>query len=127
MSLWVAALWGLAGGMSVEGLELYARIHRTRGWSWRKPIPQGLAPYLLSIVIRGGFSVGVATAAAASQQVVGAFAIFGIGVAAPLVIEKLAQSIPLTADLSTLDLSPPSTETQSKEISSKSTGVSDAR
>jgi hypothetical protein len=113
MALWLAAIWGLAGGMSVEGVELYARIHHVRDWSWRKPIPQGLAAYLLSLVIRAGFSAGLTTAAAASDQVVGAFAMFGIGVAAPLVIEKLARGIPLSLDSSMIDLTPLSGEPMS--------------
>lgn len=128
MALWLAALWGLAGGMSVEGMQLYARIHRTPGWSWHRPIPQGLTAYLLSLLIRAGFSAGVTTAAAASDQVVGAFAMYGIGIAAPLVIEKLAKGVPLSLDSSTLDLTPLSAESMPiGQARQKVTEVRDAR
>lgn len=42
---------------------------------------------------------GIAAAAAGSNQVSGAFAAFAIGVAAPLIMEKLARQIPLTGSL----------------------------
>lgn len=103
MVIWVAACWGLAGGISVEGLELYARIRRAPGWTWRKPIPQGLASYLISVVIRGGLSAVVVAAAADGRQVVSVFAAFGLGVAAPLVIEKLARTVPLTLPADPVD------------------------
>jgi hypothetical protein len=87
LAVWAAALWGLAGGLCVEALELYARIKRAREWSWSKPIPQGRAAYWTSVVIRAGVGALLAAAAAASDQVSGAFAALGLGVAAPLVVE----------------------------------------
>jgi len=102
MSYWEAAIWGLAGGMSFEGLELYARIRRVPGWTWRKPIPQGLVAYCLSVMIRAGFSIGVAVAGDASGEVVGGLAMFALGVAAPLVIEKLARGIPISIGSATV-------------------------
>jgi hypothetical protein len=96
MVVWVAACWGLAGGMCVEGLEMYAHIRRTPKWNWRTPIPQGLVPYLLSVTIRGGLSAVVVAAAAASGQVISPFTALGFGVAAPLVVEKLARAVPVT-------------------------------
>jgi len=96
MFTWLeAAYWALAGGLCVEGLELYARIRRTPKWSWRTPIPQGLTAYLLSVLIRAGVGATLAAAAASSKQVAGAFAAFGLGVAAPLVIEKIAKVVPI--------------------------------
>jgi hypothetical protein len=96
MAVWIAAIWGLSGGLAVEALELYGSIHRARKWTWRKPIPQGLAAYVISVVIRAGLGTVVVAAAAASEQISGAFAAFGLGVAAPLVVEKLARAVPLT-------------------------------
>jgi hypothetical protein len=100
MVWWQAALWGLAGGFLVEALELYASIRRsTRRWSWRRPIPQGMAAFVVSIVIRMGAGATVAAALAQDGQVAGALAALGLGVAAPLVIEKLARVVPLNVDV----------------------------
>ncbi|MGW5259656.1 hypothetical protein ACWEQG_01695 [Microbispora sp. NPDC004025] len=91
VAIWQATLWGLAGGVCVESLELYARIKRVRKWSWRKPIPQGLAAYLTSVAIRAGVGALLAAAAASSGQISGEFAALALGVAAPLVVEKLSR------------------------------------
>jgi hypothetical protein len=96
MSAWGAAVWGLAGGLCVEALALYSMIRKSRLWSWRKPIPQGLAAYLISVVLRAGAGAALAGAAAGSGQVSGSFAAFALGVAAPLVVEKLSRAVPLS-------------------------------
>jgi hypothetical protein len=49
----------------------------------------------LSVVIRVGVGAALAAAAASGKQVAGAFGAFGLGVAAPLVIEKLARAVPV--------------------------------
>jgi hypothetical protein len=99
MNAWGPAVWGLAGGLCVEALALYSLIRKSRRWSWRRPIPQGLAAYVISVVLRAGAGAGLAAAAAGSGQVSGTFAAFALGVAAPLVVEKLSQAIPLTGSL----------------------------
>jgi hypothetical protein len=109
MNTWAAAGWGLAGGLCVEALALYSLIHKTRRWTWRKPIPQGLAAYLISVTLRAGAGAGLAAAAAGSGQVSGPLAAFGLGVAAPLVVEKLSRAISLTGTLIVTD-PPPETE-----------------
>lgn len=60
------------------------------------PIPQGLVAYVLSVVIRVGVGAALAATAASGKQVAGAFGAFGLGVAAPLVIEKLARAVPVS-------------------------------
>lgn len=90
-----AAIWGLAGGACVESLELYVRIRRTSHWNWRRPIPQSMAAYVISVVIRVGVGAALAAASAGSGQVSGSLAAFGLGIAAPLVIERLARAVPL--------------------------------
>jgi hypothetical protein len=95
MNAGTAAIWGLAGGLSVEALALYSRIHATPAWNWRHPIPQGLAAYLISVILRAGAGAALAGAAAGSHQVSGPFAAFALGVAAPLIVEKLSKTIPL--------------------------------
>jgi len=58
-------------------------------------MPQGLSAYLVSVTLRMAAGGILAAAAAGSQQVSGPFAAFGLGVAAPLVVEKLSRTIPL--------------------------------
>jgi hypothetical protein len=96
MDVWAAAAWGLTGGLVVEAQALYSMIRGEPSLSWRAPIPQGLASYLISVGLRVGVGAGLAAAAAGSGQVSGAFAAFGLGIAAPLVVEKLATGVPLT-------------------------------
>lgn len=145
MNLWVAAGWGVTGGLCVEALWLYSRIHSDLLWSWRRPIPQGLTAYLISLVARIGVGAGVAAAAAGSGQVSGPLAAFGLGVGAPLVVEKLAQAVPLTAsddghgerqrtrkkiDSLAADAEPTNTQKPTKDlpesVESEPSGVSDA-
>jgi len=99
MSTLGAATWGLAGSVCVEALELYSLIRHSRRWSWRKPIPQGLTAYIISVVLRAGAGAALAAAAAGSSQVSGTFAAFALGVAAPLVVEKLTRAVPLSGSL----------------------------
>ncbi|MDN3353625.1 hypothetical protein [Actinomadura sp. DC4] len=93
MDFWKAALWGLAGGVCMEALDLYRQIRDTPGWNWRKPIPQGLPAYVISILIR--VAIGGILAAAGSGQLTGPLAALGLGVSAPAVLEKLARNVPL--------------------------------
>lgn len=99
MHPWGAGVWGLAGGLCVEALALYATIRGTRRWNWRRPIPQGLMAYLISVVVRVGSGAFLAAAAAGSGQVSGSLAAFGLGAAAPLVVEKLSKTVPLTGSV----------------------------
>ncbi|MFC0038564.1 hypothetical protein [Actinomadura rayongensis] len=52
----------------------------------------------MSVLIRVGAGCAVAAAMAHDGQVTEATAAFGLGIAAPLVIEKLARQVPLTLD-----------------------------
>lgn len=101
MEVWQAALWGLAGGVCVEALELYANIHRASKWSWRRPIKQGLTAFITALIIRVGVAAVVAAAAAGSHQISGPLAAFGFGVSAPLVIVHLARAVPMTGEIGT--------------------------
>jgi hypothetical protein len=82
------ALWGLAGGFVVEGLELVAAIRRTRGWPWRVHGEVGLAPYLVSVALRLAVSGVLAAALGANGQVSGPAGAAMIGITAPLIVEK---------------------------------------
>ena len=100
LSAGAGAVWGLAGGLCVELLWLHTQIRKAKGhWSWRQPIPQGLTAYVISVVARVGVGGLVAAAAAGSGRVSNALVAFGLGVGAPLAVEKLAQAVPLTGHL----------------------------
>jgi hypothetical protein len=76
----------------MEAVDLYRQIHtRNRKWSWRRPIPQGLAAYMVSILIRAGVGGVLAAAFAASDQISGPLGAFGLGVGALLIVEKIAR------------------------------------
>lgn len=97
MTWWSAALWGLLGGGLVETLDLYTEI-RTRGaLPWHKPSSKRRdrtrpAPriYVLGTFLRLLMAGGVAAAAGASAMVSAPWIGIGAGVAAPLILERLA-------------------------------------
>lgn len=91
--LWECALWGLFGGAAVEGLEWAAVMRRTGGWPWGRR-RRARSPILASVVIRLGVGAGLAAALGASGPM-SALSALGAGVAAPLIIEKLAQQVPV--------------------------------
>ncbi|MGH3670501.1 MAG: hypothetical protein ACRDSH_07675 [Pseudonocardiaceae bacterium] len=96
---WIeAALWGLSGGFAVEGLDLYGAVRRHGCWPWRARGPRevGAVGYFVAEMIRlvtGGI---LASALAESSQVTTAFGALAVGVAAPLIVERLTRAIPLT-------------------------------
>lgn len=87
------ALWGLAGGFAVEGLDLVSAIRRTRGWPWRFGGEVGLGPYLFSVWIRLVISAIVAVALGGNGQVSGPAGALMIGITAPLIVEKAFRQI----------------------------------
>lgn len=89
MGLWEGALWGMLGGVLIEGVEFRTQMLSDPNWSWRRPIPQGWAAYVVAIVIRVGIGAGLAAAAAAQGMVSGPYVAMALGVSAPLVVEKL--------------------------------------
>lgn len=96
MAVWLAAVWGLTGGLCVEALDLYAHIRRTPKWDWRCPIDQGMVAFVVAVVLRVGVGAALAAAFAGSHQVSGPLAAFALGVASPLVVARLAKMIPLS-------------------------------
>jgi hypothetical protein len=94
MEWWQAALWGLAGGACVELWTLHS-LTKQHAFSWKCPIPQGLSAYVTSVLTRVAIGAIVAAAAAAGDEVTGAWVAFGLGVAGPLVVQKLAGNVPL--------------------------------
>jgi hypothetical protein len=96
MVVWLAAVWGLTGGLCVEALALHAHIRRMPKWDWRRPIDQGMVAFVVVVALRVGVGSALAAAFAGSHQVSGPLAAFTLGVAAPVVVERLAKFIPLT-------------------------------
>jgi hypothetical protein len=96
---WIeAAVWGLFGGFAVEGLDLYGAVRRRGCWPWqaRGPREVGAAGYLVAELVRLLIGSGLACAFAESRQVTTAFGALAVGVAAPLIVERLTRAIPLT-------------------------------
>lgn len=90
MSPLAGALWGLAGALVVEALELSYQIRRNKGrFPWVGP---KLWPSLLAVVLRLGAS-GL-LAAAMSDQFVGRWPAFCVGAAAPIVVSRLMEYVP---------------------------------
>jgi hypothetical protein len=102
MEWWQAALWALAGGVVVEGLEFAALQRRHRKWPWEvdaeasagaDSTAAGPLGYFLGELLRLG--AGGILGAALAGQVTGPLAALAIGAAAPAIAEKLVAYVPL--------------------------------
>ncbi|WP_436532066.1 hypothetical protein [Actinoplanes sp. HUAS TT8] len=90
MHLVDAALWGLLGGLAVEGLQFIADGRKVGAWPWSAQDGPARSFYLAAIVVR--FSVGgiLAGALGASGQIDTPIAALIAGISAPLTIERVA-------------------------------------
>ena len=96
---WIdAALWGLFGSFAVEGLDLYTAVRRHGRWPWRVRGPRevGALGYAVAELIRLIIGGGLAWAAAASGQLTSAVGALAVGVAAPLIVERITRAVPLS-------------------------------
>jgi hypothetical protein len=82
----------------MEALELYAHIRHAPKWDWRSPIEQGMVAFVVAVVLRVGVGSALAAVFAGSHQVSSPLVAFTLGVAAPMVVARLAKAIPLTDD-----------------------------
>ena len=98
MTGWQAALWGAFGGLAVEALEFGAVIRRTGRWPWRMKGEPSASIFAVSVLIRVGVGFGLAAAAAETNQIAGPIAAIAIGVAAPLIIEKMSARAEVSHD-----------------------------
>ncbi|MEV4364621.1 hypothetical protein [Nonomuraea sp. NPDC049625] len=99
---WMFALWGLGGGLAIEALDFIKAVRRVgHGWPWRYPYGPGGGPYLVSVLGRAAASAVVAGAAGASVNGMTPLIALALGAAAPLILEKLSQQIPVQANLPT--------------------------
>lgn len=87
-----AALWGLFGGALVAGLDFIAVVGRIGDWPWRARKKLRAGPYVAATLVRLLLGAGLAAAAAQSGLVLNALSAVMIGVAAPLIVEKLARA-----------------------------------
>jgi hypothetical protein len=98
MDVMRGAIWGAIGGAVVELYDIVAVARATRLWPWLDPdVPHGrttrreklnlFGVWLLATLAR--VAAGSGGAAAASSQVTGDLAAFGLGVAGPLALERL--------------------------------------
>ena len=97
-------MWGLFGGFTVEGLELYNALRRNGRWPWTSPgtvrqdgkvAEAGPVGYAIAETVRLVIGAGLAWAAAATGQIAGPLGALGVGVAAPTIIGLLAKYVPL--------------------------------
>jgi hypothetical protein len=125
---WQYALLGALGGFLVEAVEFRAAIREAKGWPWLLEDEPGPAPMAVSIVLRLAASAGLAFAAGIGGQVAGPFGALAVGIAAPLVIEKMARQVPLetrqvpSAALRSLRIKEPPSGTSGKQAELKPTG-----
>jgi hypothetical protein len=97
-----AALWGLFGGFAVEGLDLYTAVRRFGRWPWRVREPREAGPvaYAVAELVRLAIGGGLAAATAVSGQITSPAGALAVGVAAPLIVERLTRAVPLADSVS---------------------------
>jgi hypothetical protein len=94
LNVWLAAGWGVGGGLIVEFLELYRAVRRAGGLPWQvdpdhEPHPPALA---LAALIRMAIGGVIAAAMASGGEIGGGLGALAAGVAAPLIIDQLGQT-----------------------------------
>lgn len=89
--------WGLFGGFAVEGLDCYAVLRTCGDWPWRVKLEWESGPlgYGTAEVIRLSIGGGLALASAQSGQVTTAIGAAAVGVATPIIVERLLKGVPL--------------------------------
>lgn len=102
MVWWQAALWALAGGFVVEGLEFAALLRRHHKWPWQVDAEAaatiggtaaGPLGYFLAELVR--LAAGGVLGAALAGQVTAPLPALAIGAAAPIIAGHLTAYIPL--------------------------------
>ncbi|WP_125726889.1 hypothetical protein [Kibdelosporangium aridum] len=101
MVWWQAALWALAGGVVVEGLEFAALQRRHHKWPWEvdaevvrsDSTAAGPLGYFLGELVR--LATGGILGAALAGQITGPLAALAIGAAAPAIAGHLGVYVPL--------------------------------
>ncbi len=87
----VFAGWGLLGGFIVDGMQFYRSVLKQGG---TLPQEYGTWVFALAELIRLGAGAALAVALGMSGQVTAPFGALLVGIAAPLIVEKLSQQLP---------------------------------
>lgn len=91
--MWQYALWGLVGGAVNRGVLFLEASHRVKGWPFTRPYGTGGGVYAVSIIIHLGIAAATAAALSTTMIVTSGFIAFGTGVAAPVVVKKVARHV----------------------------------
>ena len=98
---WEAALWGLLGSAVAEALNLAASMRPTgprRRWRWPWGRTSDRPIVILAVALRLFVGCGFAAPLGSSGQLPTPFAAFLAGLAAPLLIARLFQTIPIAEE-----------------------------
>lgn len=84
--------WGIFGGLLVAGLDFVGAVGRIGDWPWGDGRRMRIGPYSAAMAVRVALGGGLALAAGQSGLIINAISAVGVGVATPLVVEKLGQT-----------------------------------
>jgi len=84
------------GGFAVEGLEFAAAIRRTGTWPWRLRGEPGPLALVVSVIIRLAVGAVLAVACGTTGQISGPFGALAVGIAAPVLVERIARHASVT-------------------------------
>jgi hypothetical protein len=87
MNVWFAAFYGALGGFMIDGLEF---VRAVRANHHRIPVRFKRPGYLLGEAVRLAIGAALAAVYYASGQATGPLAAVTVGIAAPMIIERLA-------------------------------------
>lgn len=88
-----AALLGALGALSVEAVELMGALRRTKRLPWQIAGEPGLSVFLVSVAIRVLAAASFTAVLGSTDQISTPLAAIGSGIAVPLILERLLQSI----------------------------------
>jgi hypothetical protein len=86
--------WGAFGGFALEALDFWRFSRTGRSIRWDMSLLDTVV-VSVGVIFRVAVGGGLALAASQSGQVSGSMGALGIGVAAPLVLERLSKDVPV--------------------------------
>jgi hypothetical protein len=90
-AMWHYALWGLAGAATNQALAYIEASRKVKGWPWKYPYGPGGGAYLVAVLLQCGVGAIVTWVAAQSGAIHNVLFAFGLGVAAPVAVNKISQ------------------------------------
>ena len=91
-------MWGLAGGVLVELLELAARTRAHKTFPWLVPNEMSLGAYIYCALTRPAAGAIVAVALGMTDQITGPWGLLVVGAGAPLIIQNAMRQPTHAAD-----------------------------